>query len=150
MSYDAILLGINSMTTHIREDGTGIIYIPSRIEFERITPQTTPNGTLFLDGSFLTIKEIFRYDYPSEKPVEAQICRIEYSYHYQNPHERYYFRYDFHPEIGDPATHPLHHLHFRGWLENATSLPEVPRFAVEETTLSEVLNLIQRDFFTSS
>jgi len=57
------------------------------------------------------------------------------------------FGYDFHPEIGDRLTHPLHHLHAGGWLNETDSLPSVPRFPVLEVSLGDVLELIQVNFF---
>jgi hypothetical protein len=76
------------------------------------------------------------------------IYRLEYSYHYQRPQDRLFFRYDFHPGLGDPETHPIYHLHAGGWPEDAIKLPSVPRFEVPQITLDEVLALIRRDFFT--
>jgi hypothetical protein len=121
--------------------------MPSRQVFERLTPSSAPVGIVFLDGSFLVIKEIFHYAYASEDAVEPSICHLEYSFHYQRPQENSFFRYDFHPGVGDPSTHPLYHLHAAGWRDNALDLPSAPRFRVPFITIDEVLELIRSNFF---
>jgi len=134
-------------STPITNEGIGAIYIPSLQIFERITPSSAPIGIVFIDGSFLVIKEIFQYDYASEDAVEPSICHLEYSFHYQRPEENTFFRYDFHPDVGDPDTHPIYHLHAAGWRDNALELPSVPRFPVSLITIDEVLELIGINFF---
>jgi len=94
---------------------------------------------VFLDDSFLLIKHIFQYDYPTEDAPEPTICNLEYSYHYQCPSDNSFFRYDFHPDVGDAEIHPLYHLHATGWLPDDIKLPSVPRFPVAAITLDEVL-----------
>ena len=103
---------------------------------------------MFLDGSFLTVKEIFRYDYSNQEAAEAEIIQLEFSYQYQIPHSGFFFRYDYHPEIGNAATHPPYHLHVGCWHEGDDKLPSLPRFRVPPVTLEEVLNLIVRDFLS--
>jgi len=148
--YRLMIKQINSMTTTIKEDGTGVIYLPSRAVFERITPRSKPTGLVFLDDSFLAVKEIFRYGYPTEDATAPRICHLEYGYHYQRPQGNLFFRYDFHPDIGELETHPPYHLHAAGWLAGATKLPSVPRFPVAVITLDEVLELIRVNFFPDS
>jgi hypothetical protein len=138
---------VDTQTTSIVQDGTGIISMPSRSAFERITPRSEPCGIVFWDGSFLVFKEVLRYDYADEYAVEPEIQFLEYSYHYQNPAERFFFRFDFHPTIGEPITHPLYHLHARGWQEYAEELPAVPRFPSVTMTLEKVLEIIRVNFF---
>jgi len=121
--------------------------MPSLQVFERLTPSSVPVGIVFIDGSFLAIKEIFHYAYASEDAVEPSICHLEYSFHYQRSQENSFFRYDFHPDIGDLATHPLYHLHAAGWRDNAPKLPSAPRFPVSLITIDEVLELIRSNFF---
>ena len=124
-----------------------MLYIPSRVIFERITPHSEAVGIVFMDGSFLVVKEISEYRYLDDSTTEAQIYFHEYSYHYQRPQDRTFFRYDYHPEVGSPETHPLYHLHATGWKEGANDLPQVPRFPVSPVTLDEVLELIRINFF---
>ena len=93
------------------------------------------------------IKEIFQYAYASDDADEPRICHLEYSFHYQRPQENSFFRYDFHPDIGDLATHPIYHLHAAGWRDNAIELPSAPRFPVALTTIDKVLELIRNNFF---
>ncbi len=145
--YNAITAHIDDITTDIREDGVGMFYLPSRSTFERITPHSEPVGLVFTDGSFLVIKQIFEYGYPDDSLTEPQIYFREYGYHYQRPEGQTFFRYDYHPEVGPPETHPLYHLHAAGWKEDAIDLPQVPRFSVSSMTLEEVLELIRINFF---
>jgi hypothetical protein len=115
--------------------------------FQYLAPQSPPAGAVFLDGSFLLVKQIFQYDYPTEDATEPTICYLEYSYHYQCPSNNSFFRYDFHPDVGEPETHPLYHLHATGWSPGTTELPSVPRFPVATIILDEVLELIRVNFF---
>ncbi len=124
--------------------------MPSQNIFEHLQPASPPQGIVFRDGSFLTFKEIFRYDYPSEDVAGPSIIRIEYSFHYQTPLRHFFFRYDFHPDLGDPLTHPLHHLHAGGWLTETDALPSTPRFPASEMTLGEGLDLIRVNYFPIS
>jgi hypothetical protein len=124
------------MTIRISPDGTGFVYMP-------LSP---PPGIVFNDGSFLVFKQIFRYDYSGEA-TEPEIIYLEYSFHYQIPQHRFFFRYDFHPKLGHPLTHPAYHLHAGGWFSETDSLPAVPRFPVSNMTLGEVLELIRINFF---
>ena len=133
-------------TFTVMPDGTGQIYIPSQSAFQHSTPHSPPTGIVFIDGSFLTVKEIFRYGYPNEKATEVEIIKSEFSYHYQIPHRGFFFRYDYHPETGNSATHPPYHLHVGCWHEGDDKLPALPRFRVPIVTLEEVLDLIVRDF----
>jgi hypothetical protein len=146
-NYSQITQRIDLFSTPITNEGIGAIYIPSPQIFERLTPSSAPGGIVFIDGSFLMIKEIFQYAYASEDAVEPKICHLEYSFHYQRPQENSFFRYDLHPDIGDLATHPLYHLHAAGWRDNALELPSAPRFPVSLTTIDEVLELIRSNFF---
>jgi hypothetical protein len=127
-------------------DGTGHIYIPSQSAFQQLTPHSPPIGIVFVDGSFLTVKEIFRYDYADPGDVEPRIVPSEFSYHYQIPYRGFFFRYDHHPNMGDAATHPLYHLHVGCWHDGEDKLPSLPRFQVPPVTLEDVLHLIVRDF----
>lgn len=131
------------------EDGLSTFYLPSQASFEQSHPHSSASGIVFQDGSFLTVKEIFRYGYVDEETdAEPQIARSEFSYHYQNPDRQFFFRYDHHPQLGDSATHPRYHLHVGSWHPDDTKLPSTPRFRVPEVTLEEVLELIIRDFLT--
>jgi len=121
--------------------------LPSRTTFERITPDSEPTGLIFPDGSFLVAKDIFHYDYLDDDATEPEICHLEYAYHYQRPQDNSFFRFDFHPGVGDQETHPLYHLHAFGWAEGATALLSVPRFSVQSITLDEVLELVRMSFF---
>jgi len=145
--YASITASVGTFTTGIRTDGTGVFYLPSLTTFERMMPRSTPTGMVFLDGSFLVVKKVFCYDYPSDDATEPQICYLEYGYHYQRPQGNSFFRYDFHPGIGETETHPLYHLHAAGWRNGANNLPSVPRFPVQFITLDEVLELIRINFF---
>ena len=145
--YIDIIARIDTPTTRIAFDGTGSIYMPSVGIFEHITPLSPPQGIVFNDNSFLVLKELFRYDYSSEEATEPKIIRIEYSFHFQMPQRQFFFRYDFHPKVGDELTHPLHHLHAGGWLSETDSLPPIPRFPASEMSLGDVLELIQVNFF---
>ena len=135
-------------TFTVMSDGTGQIFIPSLSVFQRLTPHSPPMGIVFLDGSFLTVKEIYRYDYAGENDAKPQIVQLAFSYHYQIPHRGFFFRYDFHPGIGNSATHPLYHLHVGCWHEGDDKLPSLPRFQVPPVTLEGVLGLIVRDFLS--
>ena len=150
-NYSQIIARMGLFSTPITDAGIGAIYLPSRQVFERLTPSSAPAGIVFLDGSFLVIKEVFEYAYPSQDAGEdadrPRICQLEYSFHYQRPQENSFFRYDFHPNIGDLATHPLYHLHAAGWRDNALELPSAPRFPVSLITIDEVLELIRSNFF---
>ncbi len=148
--YLDIIIRADPITTRIARDGTGEIYMPSQNIFEHLQPASPPQGIVFRDGSFLTFKEIFRYDYASEDAPEPIIIHTEYSFHYQTPLRHFFFRYDFHPQLGDPLTHPLHHLHAGGWLTETDALPSIPRFPASEMTLGEVLDLIRVNYFPIS
>ncbi|MCZ6678075.1 MAG: DUF6516 family protein [Candidatus Poribacteria bacterium] len=137
-------------TLTVMSDGTGQIYLPSQSAFQRLTPHSPPAGIVFLDGSFLTVKEIFRYDYAHEDDTRPRIMLSEFSYHYHIPHRAFFFRYDHHPEVGDPATHPPYHLHVGCWHAGDDKLSALPRFAVAPVTLEAVLDLIERDFLRPS
>ncbi len=145
--YADWVASVDVPTTSVDGNGTGRIYVPSQLAFEHLHPHSAPVGIVFQDGSFLAVKEIFRYDYASETDDEPQIVRSEFSYHYQSPRRRFFFRYDYHPQIGAPATHPLYHLHVGCW-HIVDKFPSVPRFRVPEVTLEEILELIIRDFLT--
>jgi hypothetical protein len=132
------------------DDGTVRFYMPASDRFQCLTPHSQPMGIVFIDGSFLTIKEICRYDYAHEDDTEPSIFRLEFSYHYQIPHRGFFFRYDHHPDIGNSATHPPYHLHVGCWHEGDDKLPSLPRFRVPPVTLEEVLALIVRDFLSLS
>jgi len=147
--YADILLRVDTPTTRIEADGIGSIFTPSLTLFDHLTPNTAPQGAIFTDGSFLVFKEVFYYRYASAEATQPEILRTEYSYHYQRPQNRFFFRYDFHPELGDPDTHPLHHLHAFSWAEGDVKLSSIPRFSVSEITLGEVLELIKRDFLAT-
>jgi hypothetical protein len=146
-NYRQITERIDLFSTPVTNEGVGAIYIPSIQIFERLTPSSNPVGIVFIDGSFLVIKEIFHYAYASEDAVEPGICHLDYSFHYQRPLENSFFRYDYHPDVGDLATHPLYHLHAAGWRDNAPQLPSAPRFPVSLTTIDKVLELIRINFF---
>ena len=79
---------------------------------------------------------------------EPTIYRTEYSFQYQHPADRFYFRFDHHPLKGDPATHPRYHLHSASWSLETGRLQAVPRYDYFEIDLPHVLRLIERDFFT--
>ncbi len=145
--YTSITERTEPFTADIRDDGVCPFYLPLRTTFERITPDSEPAGIIFLDGSFLVIKEIFHYGYLNDDATEPEICHLEYGYHYQRPQDNSFFRYDFHPGVGEAETHPLYHLHAFGWADEATALPSVPRFVVQSITLDEVLELIRISFF---
>jgi len=145
--YASITAHMGTFTTGIRRDGTGVFYLPSLATFERITPHSVPTGIVFLDGSFLVVKEIFRYDYPDDDATEPRICHLEYGCHYQRPQDNLFFRYDFHPGVGEADTHPIYHLHVAGWRDGTDKLPSVPRFPAQFITLDEVLELIRINFF---
>ncbi len=146
--YAEMTARMDAFTLEIRDDGVGVFYLPSRATFERITPHSEPVGLVFTDSSFLVVKMIFEYGFPDESATESDIYFHEYGYHYQRPHDQAFFRYDYHPEVGPPETHPLYHLHATGWKEGAGDLPQVPRFPVSPVTLDEVLELIRINFFS--
>lgn len=148
--YSEIIAYMDTVTTNIRDDGISVFYLPSRAVFERIMPRSEPIGLVFTDGSFLVVKEVFEYGYPDNSATEPHLYFHEYGYHYQRPQEQTFFRYDYHPEVGSPETHPLYHLHAAGWKKEADNLPQVPRFPVYPTTLEEVLELIRINFFVET
>jgi len=86
----------------------------------------------------------------SEFQIPNSVHFHGYGYHYQRPQDQIFFRYDYHPEVGAPETHPLYHLHAAGWKKEADNLPQVPRFPVYPTTLEEVLELIRINFFVET
>ena len=145
--YTDWIASIDVPTTSVDENGIGRVYVPSQSVFEYLHPRSKPMGIVFNDGSFLVIKEIVCYDYASETDNEPQIVHSEFSFHYQSPHRQFFFRYDYHPKIGDSATHPLYHLHVGCW-HVVDKFPSMPRFRVPEVILEEVLELIIRDFLT--
>jgi hypothetical protein len=51
-------------------------------------------------------------------------------------------------DLGDPATHPLHHLHAAGWQRGDAAFYEGARHAVAPTRLADVLQLIVGQFPT--
>lgn len=112
------------MSLDITSDGIGEIFVPSRRLFAKIGPRTAPFGLVFPDNSFLCFQEIVKYGCRDEADGEPAIFRLSYSFHYQRPQDRYFFRYDHHPDVGLDACHPLHHLHTAHWLESAIKLPE--------------------------
>lgn len=128
--------------------GVGKAYLPSRDTFQKLTPQSEPAGLIFRDDSFLVFQEIVHFGYRSENDPEPTIYRSRYSYHYQRSADFFYFRYDHHPDLGDPETHPLHHLHSAGWRLGETQFQEVPRYEVSEMTLGKTLRLILISFPT--
>jgi len=138
---------MDPITIDIRNDGVSEFYIPSQAIFEHITPRSEPIGLVFTDGSFLVVKEIFEYGFPDDSATEPHIYFHEYGYHYQHPHSQTFFRYDYHPEVGSPETHPLYHLHAAGWKKEADNLPQIPRFHVPPVTLEEVMEFIRINFF---
>ena len=142
-----IIASLAPPTAGVLADGTGVFLTPSEAAFKRLGPDTSPCGIVFKDGSFLCVKEVCRYGYRAAGDSEPAIWRSQYTYHYQRPDDCYFFRFDCHPDVGDPATHPVHHLHSAGWQQGQRGLPSVPRFTVPETTLDDVLSLIARDFF---
>lgn len=144
--YADFIAYVDPQTSIITADGIGQFYLPSSNRFRRSTPHSQPIGIVFLDGSFLTAKEIFRYDYEHEEDTKPRIVQLEFSYHYQIPHRGFFFRYDHHPEIGNSATHPPYHLHVGCWHEGDEKLPSLPRFRVPAVMLEEILDLIVRDF----
>jgi hypothetical protein len=144
--YSDFIRWVSPQTVNIAPDGTGRFYIPSASEFEHLFPNSPETGIVFIDGSFLVVKEIFCYDYSSETDNEPGIIRSEFSFHYQSPTRQSFFRYDYHPSVGNPETHPLYHLHVGCWHQGEDKFPGVPRFRVPEVWLEEVLELIIRDF----
>jgi hypothetical protein len=134
---------LEPLTVTISGEGVGEVYLPSRADFEKMSPTSAPAGLIFPDSSFLAFYEIVRFGYQDERTTEPTIYRLKYGYHYQRNVDHFYFRFDHHPGIGEPETHPLHHLHAAGWLPNATAFHEGPRFKVDEVKLADVLRLIQ-------
>jgi hypothetical protein len=137
---------VQPLTVAITADGMGIICVPSQAIAERICPDNPPVGVLFADGSFFVFIEMVRFGYPDERATEPRIYRVRYSYHYQRNDDHFYFRFDHHPDIGDPQTHPRFHLHSAGWRTGAAGLQETPRYRVAETHLPEVLALMLVSF----
>jgi hypothetical protein len=80
-NYSQITERIDLFSTPITNEGIGAIYILSPQVFERLIPSSAPVGVVFIDGSFLVIKEIFQYAYASEDADEPSICHLEYSFH---------------------------------------------------------------------
>jgi len=124
------------------------IYLPSRGAFEKITPASSPTGLVYPDRSFLVAYERVTFGYRTDAAAEPTIYPLAYGYHYQRPFDCYYFRYDHHPDLGDPDTHPLHHLHAAGWQRGAAAFYEGARHPVHPTRLADVLRLIVRQFPT--
>jgi hypothetical protein len=122
------------------------IYLPSRGAFEKTAPDSSPAGLIFPGGSFLVAHELVTFDYRDAAAREPTLHRLAYSYHYQRPDDGYYFRYDHHPDVGDPDTHPLHHLHAAGWRPDDVQLYEGVRHPVNEISFGEVLRLIRLRF----
>jgi hypothetical protein len=141
------IVRVDIPTTSVEPNGIGKIFVPSQSIFEQLHPRSAPIGIVFYDGSFLTIKEIFCYDYANTED-KPRIIRSEFSYHYQSPPLKFFFRYDYHPEVGNLTTHPLYHLHVGCWHAGGEKFSGKPRFRVPEVMLEEVLELIIRDFFT--
>ena len=137
---------VDSPTFTVSNRGVGEAYLPSRNIFEKLTPQSEPTGLIFRDGSFLVFQEIVHFGYRDETSPEPTLYRTRYSYHYQRPADHFYFRFDHHPELGEPETHPLHHLHSAGWLSGAAPFQDVPRYEVNEMTLDKTLRLILISF----
>ena len=147
--YTDFIDRIEPQTSIMDADGTVGFYLPIIDQFRHLTPHSQPTGIVFVDGSFLTVKEIFRYDYPNTDATEAEIIKLEFSYHYQIPRQCFFFRYDYHPRVGDAATHPPYHLHVGCWHKGENKLPSLPRFRVPPVTLEEALDLIVRDFLNT-
>jgi len=105
---------VEPITITISGDGAGEVYLPSNDAFEKISPQSQPAGLIFIDDSFLVFCEVIRFGYRDEGATEPTIYRLKYGYHYQRPSDNFYFRFDHHPDIGEPETHPLYHLHSAG------------------------------------
>ncbi len=138
---------IEPFTWRVERDGTGLLYVPSLAAFERLTPDAPPTGVVMRDGSFMAVKLIVRFDYPDDKAREPRIIYVEYSFHYQRPQDCTFFRYDFHPQIGDPRTHPIFHVHAAGWQKRDGQLPDKPRLPSSSMMLSEVLNVVRMNYF---
>lgn len=145
--YSEFIERVDTQTIAIASDGSGQFYIPSLNIFQQLVPNSEPIDIIFHDDSFLTIKEIFRYDYANNE-FEPRIIHSEFSYHYQSPSLKSFFRYDYHPEIGNSTTHPLYHLHVGCWHAGGEKFSGKPRFRVPEVMLEEVMELIIRDFLT--
>jgi hypothetical protein len=77
--YSEFIERVEPQKITIAPDGTGQFYIPSIEMFQLLVPCSTPVGIIFHDGSFLTIKEIFRYDY-ADNEAKPRIIRSEFSY----------------------------------------------------------------------
>ena len=91
-NYTDVIDRIEPQTSIMEADGTVRFYLPTIDLFRRLTPYSEPTGIVFRDGSFLTVKEIFRYAYPNEDATEADITFSDFSYHYQIPHRGFFFR----------------------------------------------------------
>jgi hypothetical protein len=140
---------VGPLTRAVTDEAVGYFSLPSRQIFEKLTGFTPPIGMIFPDSSFLVFKETIRFGYRSDAEPEPAIYRTEYSFQYQRPADRFYFRFDHHPLKGDPATHPRYHLHSATWSLETGKLQAVPRYDDFEIDLPHVLRLIERDFFTS-
>jgi len=123
---------LEPLTVSISRNGVGEIYLPSRQFYERINPQSPPAGLIFPDGSFLTFHESVRFGYRDEDATEPTIYSDVYGIHFQSPRHFLFFRFDYHPDVGNQATHPLYHLYCGPCLPDATKLPSVPRFKVDD------------------
>jgi hypothetical protein len=139
---------VEGLTRELTDEPVGYFSLPSRQLFEKLTGFTPPTGMIFPDGSFLVFKETIRFGYRSDTDQEPMIYATEYSFQYQRPADRFYFRFDHHPMKGDPATHPRYHLHSASWSLETGRLQAVPRYDYSEIDLPHVLRLIERDFFT--
>jgi len=139
---------VGGLTQEVTDEAVGYFSLPSRGIFEKLTGFTPPTGMVFPDGSFFVFKETIRFGYRTGADHEPAISPLEYSFQYQRPADRFYFRFDHHPRKGDPATHPRYHLHSATWSLETGKLQAVPRYDYFEIDLPHVLRLIERDFFT--
>jgi hypothetical protein len=139
---------VSALTIHVRDDGVGEIWCPSRAAYQKMKPDAAPMGIIFRDGSFLIFHEIVRFGFPDSSAKTPSVFRSQYSYHSQRNKRRFYFRFDHHPSVGGAATHPLHHLHSAGWLNGERQFQDVPRYEVKETTLAQVFRLLLVSFPT--
>lgn len=133
---------IPPLTIAVIDDGIGEIWCPSRAVYQKMKPDAAPAGLVFHDGSFLIFHEIVRFGYPDKTAMTPKLYRLQYGYHYQRNERHFYFRFDHHPTIGEPETHPLHHLHSAGWLPKERQFQDAPRYEVKEATLAKALRLI--------
>jgi hypothetical protein len=138
---------VQVVTREVIHGPVGYFSVPSRHIFEKLTGFTSPTGMVLPDGSFFVFRETVRYGYRNDADDEPMIYRTEYSYQYQRPADRFYFRFDHHPMKGGPATPPPHHLHSATWSLKTGTLQAVPRYDYFEIDLPRVLRLIKRDFF---